>query len=70
MADGQQTLDGSETVDPRVERVAKSLWWADAKRTWGQDGSDIAAEQAKRLWPNVSKHYVAEARVALEAADR
>jgi hypothetical protein len=68
-ADGQQTLDGTEEVDPRTERVAKALWWADAKRTWGQDGPDVARETAARLWPGVSKHYIAEARIAIAAAD-
>jgi hypothetical protein len=66
---GQIDLDGNEQLDPRLEPVAKALWWRDAKRTWGQDGNDIAAENARRLWPRIASSYMDEARVALKAAD-
>lgn len=67
-ADGQQTLDGGETTDPRIERAAKALWWRDAKKTFW-DRKD-AEEHAKAIWPRVRSEYIATARVALEAAGR
>jgi hypothetical protein len=66
--DGQLGFDGSEQVDPRITKAAKSLWYRDAKRTWAIDGNDVAKERAIALWPRVEKHYVDAARVALEAA--
>lgn len=74
-ADGQLGLDGTEEIDGRTERVAKSLFWRDAKRSWGRDGRDedgksIATENAKRIWARVRDSYVDEARTALVAADK
>jgi hypothetical protein len=66
--DGQQTLDGGETTDPRVERAAKALMWADFKRSFGQDGHEATVNRAKQCWSTVEGHYLAEARVALGAA--
>lgn len=65
--DGQQTLDGSEVVDGRVERAARALWWRDSQRTW-RDTAE-AKFHAKQDWPRVRPSYVETARVALEAAD-
>lgn len=69
-ADGQQTLDGAEEIDPRTLAAAKALWWRDAKRSWARDGNDIAKENAKTIWPRVRDSYVDEARTALAAADK
>jgi hypothetical protein len=68
-AAGQLDFDGNEQLDPRAERVAKALWWNDAKRTWAIDGNDIAKERARTVWPTVQKHYLATARVVLAALD-
>jgi hypothetical protein len=65
---GQLDLSGAETVDPRIEKAARSLWWRSARRTWGQDGRDIAEERFKALWPRMRPHYMAEAETALRAA--
>lgn len=66
---GQIDFEGNTVEDPRQEKVAKALWWADAKRTWGQSGEDIAREEAKTHWPTIRKHYMATAAIALNAAD-
>lgn len=68
--DGQQTLDGAEEVDGRVEAAGKALWWRDARRTWGRDGQDVAKERARVLWPRMRADYVDQARIALDAADK
>ena len=68
-APGQLDLEGNETEDPRAEKIAKALWWDDAKRTWARDGNDIARETATRLWPRMRPHYMATAGVALRAID-
>lgn len=62
--DRQADLFGGEEVDQRVERTARALWDADARRSFGT-GTDLA----DTLWPRIRKHYVATARVALDAAD-
>lgn len=67
IADGQQTLDGTEIVDRRVERAARALWKRDAHRSFGAD-SEGAEGTAARLWPRVRSEYVQTARVALDAA--
>lgn len=74
MSAGQFDLEGNETEDPRAEKIAKALWWEDAKRTWGRDGRDeagesIAKQQAKALWPRMRPHYMASAGIALRAID-
>lgn len=75
MVDGQQTLDGTETVDRRVEKAARALWWRDARRAWGrdgqtEDGEGVARVKARELWPRVRSSYVEAARLALDAADK
>lgn len=67
---GQLDLNGGEVEDPRTERVARALWWRDAQATWGRDGTDVARERAKALWPRQRPHYMATAGVALAAADK
>lgn len=69
-APGQLDLSSNETEDPRADRVARALWWKDAKATWGRDGNDVARENATRLWPRLRPHYLATAMVALNAADK
>jgi hypothetical protein len=68
-APGQLDLDGNEQTDPRAIKIARALWWNDARRTWAIDGNDIAKERATTIWPTVEKHYLATARVVLAALD-
>lgn len=65
---GQLGLEGGEQQDPRQVKAARALWWADARRTWGRDGQDIAKERATALWPRMMPLYMETARVALSAA--
>lgn len=67
---GQLDLDGSEQEDPRAEKIARALWWCDARRTWARDGNDIAREQGKRLWPRVRSEYMATANAVLVELDK
>lgn len=65
---GQLDMAGGEQLDPRIEAAARALWHRSARRTWGQDGTDIADSQERELWPRLAKHYRDEARAALTAA--
>lgn len=65
--DRQADLFGGEEVDQRVERAARALFAADARRSFGRHEDSKA--QMTAIWPRVRKHYVATARVALDAAD-
>lgn len=69
-APGQLDMEGGEAEDPRAEKIAKCLWWTDARRTWARDGEDIAREQAKRLWPRVRGEYMGTARRVLVELDK
>lgn len=69
-APGQLDLEGNETEDPRAEKIARALWWEDAKRTWARDGEDIARDQAKRLWPRVRGGYMGTAQRVLAELDK
>jgi hypothetical protein len=61
------------TPAEQIEAGAKALWWQDAKRTWGQDGTTedgkpVAEEMAIKLWPRLKKGYECKSELVLTAA--